>query len=92
VREQHALTLMEAIRKMTILPAQRLGAGTKGKIAIGADADITVFDAAKVTDRATFEKPAQYSEGIPYVLVNGSPVVDRGELVANVTPGKPVKR
>jgi len=92
VREQHALSMMEAIRKMTILPAQRLGIGTKGKIAIGADADITVFDAAKVTDRATFEKPAQYSEGIPYVLVNGTPVVDRGELVANVTPGKAVRR
>jgi N-acyl-D-aspartate/D-glutamate deacylase len=92
VRDEHILTLMEAIRKMTILPAQRLGLGTKGKIAIGADADITVFDAAKVIDRATFDKPAQYSEGIPYVLVNGTPVVDRGELVANVSPGKAVRR
>jgi N-acyl-D-aspartate/D-glutamate deacylase len=92
MREQHALTLMEAIRKMTILPAQRLGLGSKGKIVIGADADITVFDAAKVIDRATFDKPAQYSEGIAYVLVNGTPVVDRGELVSNVSPGKPVRR
>ena len=92
VREQHALTLMEAVRKMTILPAQRLGLPGKGRIAIGADADLTIFDPATVTDRATFEKPAQYSEGIRYVLVNGTLVVDRGELVANATPGKPVRR
>jgi dihydroorotase len=92
VREQHALPLMEAVRKMTILPAQRLGLPGKGRIAIGADADLTIFDPATVTDRATFEKPAQYSEGIRYVLVNGTPVVDRGELVANATPGKPVRR
>jgi N-acyl-D-aspartate/D-glutamate deacylase len=92
VRDQHVLPLMEAIRKMTILPAQRLGIGNKGKIAVGADADITIFDAGKVIDRATFDKPAQYSEGIPYVLVNGVTVVDRGELVANVSPGRPVRR
>jgi N-acyl-D-aspartate/D-glutamate deacylase len=92
VREQRALPLMEAIRRMTILPAQRLGIAGKGKISIGADADVTIFDAGKVIDRATFEQPAQYSEGIPYVLVNGIPVVDRGELVANVSPGRPVKR
>jgi N-acyl-D-aspartate/D-glutamate deacylase len=92
VREQHALPLMEAIRKMTILPAQRLGLGSKGRIAIGVDADITVFDAAKVIDRATFDKPAQYSDGIPYVLVNGTLVVDHGELVANANPGRAVKR
>jgi N-acyl-D-aspartate/D-glutamate deacylase len=91
-REQHALSLMEALKKMTLLPAQRLGAASKGRIAIGADADVTVFDAAKVIDRATFEKPAQYSEGIQYVLVNGTPVVDRGELVANVSPGRAVRR
>jgi dihydroorotase len=92
VREQHALPLMEAVRKMTILPAQRLGLAGKGRIAIGADADLTIFDPNTVTDRATFEKPAQHSEGIQYVLVNGTPVVDRGELVANQTPGKPVRR
>lgn len=92
VREQHAVSLMEAIRKMTILPAQRLGVASKGKIAIGADADISVFDAGRVIDRATFEKPAQYSDGIPYVLVNGTLVVDKGELVATVSPGRPVRR
>jgi dihydroorotase len=92
VREQHALPLMDAIRKMTLLPAQRLNLPNKGRIAAGADADITVFDAARVIDRATFEKPAQYSEGIPYVLVNGTPVVDGGELVPHANPGRGVRR
>jgi N-acyl-D-aspartate/D-glutamate deacylase len=92
VREQKTLTLMEALRKMTLLPAQRLGLKDKGRLAIGADADLTVFDPAKVTDKATFEKPAQYSEGIPYVLVNGTPVVDGGELVPHANPGRAVRR
>jgi N-acyl-D-aspartate/D-glutamate deacylase len=92
VREQHTLSLMEAIRKMTQMPADRLGMPAKGRIATGADADITVFDAARVTDRATFESPARYSDGIPYVIVSGTVVVNRGELVPNVTPGKGVRR
>jgi dihydroorotase len=92
VREQHALTLMEALRKMTVMPADRLGIRTKGRIAVGADADITVFDPARVMDRATFENPAQYSEGIEYVLVNGTLVVKSGELVEGVAPGLAVRR
>jgi dihydroorotase len=92
VREQHALTLMDALRKMTAMPADRLGIRTKGRIAVGADADITVFDPARVIDRATFENPAQYSEGIQYVLVNGILVVKGGELVGGVTPGRGVRR
>ena len=92
VREQHALTLMEAVRKMTVMPADRLNLPTKGRIAPGADADLTVFDPARVTDRATFEKPAQYSEGIAFVLVNGTLVVNRGELVGQATPGRAVRR
>lgn len=71
VREQHALSLMEAMRKMSLLLAQRLGLKDKGCIRIGADADLTIFDPVRVTDRAMYENPAQYSEGIPYVLVNG---------------------
>jgi dihydroorotase len=92
VREQHALTLMNAVRKMTVMPADRLRMPNKGRIAQGADADLTVFDPARVTDRATFENPAQYSEGIPYVVVNGAVVVDRGELVKDALPGKAVRR
>lgn len=92
VREQHVLSLMDAIRRMSLMPADRLGLQNKGRIAVGADADITVFDPARVIDRATFERPAQYSEGIEYVLVNGTPVVKGGELVEGVLPGKGVRR
>jgi len=92
VRDQHALTLMEALRKMTVMPADRLGIRTKGRIAVGADADIAVFDPARVMDRATFENPAQYSEGIEFVLVNGTLVVKSGELVDGVAPGLAVRR
>jgi len=92
VREQHALTLMEAIRKMTKAPADRLGIPAKGRIVIGADADVAVFDAARATDRATFENPAQYSEGMVYVLVNGVPVVRNGSLVDGVAPGRGLRR
>jgi dihydroorotase len=92
VREQHALSLMEALRKMTVMPADRLGLKSKGRIAVGADADITVFDPARVIDRATFDKPAEYSEGIEYVLVNGVPVVNRGKLDEGKMPGRGVRR
>jgi dihydroorotase len=92
VREEHVLTLMEALRKMTIAPANRLGVASKGRIAVGADADISVFDAARVQDRATFENPAQYSEGMVDVLVNGVPVVRDGKLVDGVAPGRGVRR
>jgi dihydroorotase len=92
VREQHALPLMDALRKMTSMPADRLGLKNKGRIAVGADADITVFDPERVIDRATFENPAQYSDGIPYVLVNGTPVVNRGVLMEGLYPGKAVRR
>ena len=92
VREEHALTLMEALRKMTLAPAQRLGVLGKGRIAVGADADLAVFDAARVADRATFENPAQYSEGMVYVLVNGVPAVRDGKLVDGVAPGRGLRR
>jgi dihydroorotase len=59
---------------------------------VGADADITVFDPALVIDRATFEKPAQYSDGIPYVLVNGALVVKQGKLQESMFPGKGLRR
>src|SRR4051794_22875686 len=92
VRDQHALSLMDAIRKMSLLPAERLKLETKGRIRVGADADITIFDPASVSDRATFENPAQYSDGIPYVLVNGVPVVRKGQLVESAAPGRGIRR
>jgi N-acyl-D-aspartate/D-glutamate deacylase len=92
VREQHALSLMDALRKMTVLPADRLGLTNKGRLAVGADADITVFDPARVIDRATFDQPAQYSEGIEYVLVSGVAVVNAGKLEEGKMPGRGVRR
>jgi N-acyl-D-aspartate/D-glutamate deacylase len=92
VREQHAVSLMDALRKMSLLPAERLGIQSKGRLEVGADADITVFDPERVVDRATFENPAQYSEGIPYVLVNGVVVVRDGQLVEGVAPGRGLRR
>ena len=79
VRERETIPLMEALRKMTILPARRLEDAvpmmkTRGRIAAGMTADITVFDPATVIDRATFADPATPSEGIVYVIVNGVPV------------------
>ncbi len=97
VRERNALPLMEALRKMSYLPAERVrGAAPamarKGRVRVGADADITVFDPARVIDRATFDDPAQPSEGIAHVLVAGVFVVRDGRLVDGVTPGRPVLR
>ncbi|MGI8744811.1 MAG: amidohydrolase family protein [Bryobacteraceae bacterium] len=91
VREQHAITLMTALRKMSLMPAQRLGLPDKGRIKTGADADLTVFDPDRVIDRATFDKPAQYSDGIPYVLVGGTVVVNNGTLQDGVAPGQGIR-
>src|SRR5437879_8436219 len=93
VREEKALDLMTALRKMTLMPAERLEKRAPifkdiGRIRVGADADITVFDANRVIDKATYEKPLQYSEGIQFVLVNGVPVVKDGKLVEGVFPGR----
>ena len=92
VREEKTLDLMTALRKMTLMPAQRLEKRApifkdKGRIREGADADITIFDPEHVIDKATFEEPLQYSAGIQFVLVNGTPVVSKGELVEGVFPG-----
>ncbi len=92
VRDQKALPLMEALRRMTLLPAQRLGVASKGRLKVGADADITVFDPAKVADQATYDNPSKYAEGIPYVVVNGVAVVSGGQLRTGVFPGRGVRR
>jgi dihydroorotase/N-acyl-D-amino-acid deacylase len=82
VREKNILPLEEAIRKMTSLPAGRLGLGDRGRIARGARADLVVFDPTTVIDAATFEAPHQYPQGIPWVIVNGSVTVDRGAFTS----------
>jgi N-acyl-D-aspartate/D-glutamate deacylase len=96
VRQEKALPLMDALRKMTLMPAQRLEKHApvfhdKGRIRIGADADITVFDPNKVLDKATYEQPQLHSEGIEFVFVNGTLVVKNGAVVDGVVPGRPLR-
>lgn len=96
VREQHALSLMDAVTKMTLMPAQRLerrvpSMRNKGRIKIGADADLTIFDPQQIIDKSTFQDPAKYSEGTKFVLVNGVPIVKDGQLQSGVYPGRPIR-
>lgn len=87
VRERRALTLEEAVRKMTSLPAARLKLADRGLLRPGMKADVTVFDPARVADKATFLHPHQYAEGFAHVLVNGKPVVLNGK-VTEERPGR----
>jgi N-acyl-D-aspartate/D-glutamate deacylase len=95
VREKKTLTLMEALRKMTLMPAQMLARSTpearrKGRLQEGADADIVVFDPQTIIDRATFEKPMEPSAGVHYLLVEGTVVIDDGKMVDGVFPGRAI--
>ena len=95
VREDKVIDLNTAIAKMTLLPAKRLEGIApmmrfKGRIQIGADADITIFDPNKIIDKATFEKGLEFSAGIEYVMVNGTFVLKQGKTVTAVFPGQPV--
>ena len=92
VRDEKSLGLMDAIRKMTLLPARTLEGWApalrrKGRVRVGADADLTIFDPATVTDHATFRKPLQASTGIVYVVVGGQVVVREGSVVEGEGPG-----
>jgi dihydroorotase/N-acyl-D-amino-acid deacylase len=91
VRELQVLSLESAIRKMTSLPAWRVGLTDRGRIVEGMVADLVIFDPATVADRGTFEDPHQYPIGIPYVLVRGVPVVDQGTFTAH-RPGVVLRR
>jgi N-acyl-D-aspartate/D-glutamate deacylase len=91
VRERGLLRLEEAVRKMTWLNARRVGLVDRGLIRPGFHADLTLFDPARVIDRATYEDPFRYPEGIEYVIVNGTIVIDRGRHTG-AKPGVPLRR
>lgn len=96
VREEGRLTLLEALRKMTLDPAQALEAASpdfrrKGRLQPGADADIVVFDPERIADRATYERPAAGSAGFALVLVGGTAVVRDDSLVPGSLPGRPLR-
>lgn len=91
VREENVLSLEDAVRKMTCLPARRLGLRDRGMLVPGMRADITVFDPAAATDRATYTDPKQYPVGITYVLVNGRVAIEQGEHTG-VLAGRALRR
>lgn len=95
VREKKTLTLMDALRKMSLMPAQMLERSTpaarhKGRLQEGADGDIVVFDPSTISDRSTFEKPMEPSVGVHYLLVGGTVLIDEGKMVPDVFPGRAV--
>ncbi len=95
-RAPGSLALMDALRKMTLMPAERLAARVpamrnKGRLKVGADADIVVFDAGRVLDQSTYREPSRPPVGIDDVVVNGVPVVSGGKVVEGVAPGRPVR-
>lgn len=96
VREAGLLPLMDALRKMTLMPARRLegrvpSMRNKGRIREGADADLTLFDPSRIIDRATFEAPDRFSEGVEYLLVEGEEVVSQGRLTGRLDRGRAIR-
>ncbi len=87
VREKHALSLEDAVRKMSSLPAQRMGFADRGLLRPGMKADVIIFDPERVRDKATFAEPHQYAEGFSFVIVNGTVVLDDGKMT-EARPGQ----
>ena len=97
VRERGLLTLQEALRKMSLMPAQTLEGFVpqmqkKGRLQVGMDADIVVFDPETIRDVGTYEEPNHPAIGVQTLLVNGEPVVAQGELILDAAPGQPIRR
>ena len=90
VRDKHLLPLEQGIRKMTSLPAQREKLVGRGLLKVGYFADVTIFDPATITDKATYSEPAQLSTGVKYVFVNGQLEFEDGKLIG-VTAGRPLR-
>ncbi len=95
-REDKVLTLMEGLKKNSLMPACRLegiapGMKKKGRIQRGSDADITIFDPCLIIDKATYDDPSRFSDGIKHVIVNGTVIVENGSVVENTFPGRPVR-
>ena len=90
VRNRGVLTLEDAVRRMTSLPARTFGMRDRGLVREGFAADLVLFDPSRVADKATFQQPHQFSEGFDLVLVNGTPVVDEGKLTG-ARPGRIVR-
>ena len=96
VRELKVMSLMEALAKMTIRPARRLDSfvpqmAKKGRLQVGADADITIFNAAEVIDQSTYTQPTLPPKGIPFVLVGGQLVIEEGNLNETIRPGVAIR-
>jgi len=96
VRESKTLSLIDALRKIALMPAHRLESWApafkkKGRVKVGADADLIAFDMDQLTDKSTYEHPTLAPEGMRYVLVNGISVVVDGKIKAGVSPGKGIR-
>ena len=97
VRERKAIGLSDALAKLSLIPAQILEPAVpqmkkKGRLMVGADADVVVFDLERVQDNATYIEPAQLSTGYRHVVVNGVPIIKEGARIADALPGRPVRR